>query len=193
MASADLHHGCRDYPVHTGPLARRHSDFYLRAPAHGNARRRSGMVLGLLWRRGGCFRLVVRVEESDPRSRTFSCAFPRQRNGPCRLIVRVECRRSPIDSDMPSGNERRQTQDEKGHILVQKAKDSSIGSKGEGFESDPSSLPAKGPASIACLEYDDNCPSVRPSPCLAAVIRHIAPDRHIVAGARCIVLRNLSL
>ena len=45
-----------------------------------------------------------------------------------------------------------------------------IGSKGEGFDSDPSSLPANGPASIACLEYDDNFASVRPSPCLAAVI-----------------------
>src|SRR5262249_6736906 len=48
LASADLHHGCRDDPVHTGPLARRYSDFYLRAPAHGYARHRSGMVLGLL-------------------------------------------------------------------------------------------------------------------------------------------------
>src|ERR1700745_1742472 len=67
-----------------------------------------------------------------------------------------------------------------------------IGSKGEGFDAYPSSLPANGPASIACPEYDDNLASVRPSPCLAAVVCPIAPDRHIVAGARFIVLWNLS-
>ena len=113
VAAADLRHGSCDHSIHSDPFARRNTHFHVLAAACRHAG-----VVGVVCRRRRRLRLVVGFKNPGPRSRTFPRTFSRFGDERCRLILRLECRGSPLDLHVPSSNHCRQCQDDKRHSSV---------------------------------------------------------------------------